>query len=960
MLDYRGNRTKTKERGDVSMRKEITERTRLAGKGSFSTAPQLCISLLIGIFIAALMLTPDKVLATESITSCSHCHGTPPVDGTARNNPSGQFPGSHNVHSGTGAGQYGLNCEICHVAPNYTWYSHQSDTVQVNLRWLSMNASDVMQSGSAPGWGSYSRGTSFTNWSTMPATNFGTCSNTYCHSRGDGGIKDSARPITANISARWGTITPGCSSCHGQEVNNPGTGAPWYTSGGANKANSHMLHAPGASGAGVCSRCHFATTSTGNTITSIGQHIKRTYSVVPNTGAGISYTYAYSTLGGTCTTSSCHGTGSSRRWGTNTATATCVKCHGVRSTTVAAYTTVNFAAPGWNTTGVDTSNTLGTLTGNVSSDPQVGAHDAHLRSTGGFKPGGVACNDCHTVPGTPYDSGHMNGTINLTWSSLVKNEGTSFPAAGTLTPGWNAGTTTCTNTYCHGNAFPTNAWGSFRSPSWTSGNLLTTASTKSTANCNPCHISPPTSSAKFNHAGYTIASACATCHAHEGNAAAHMNGTLFSSVDCLACHAASTTKALGYGSSAGSTVQIRQVVGSGGDFNMAEVPTGSRHLYGATTIVKWDCTVCHREGALATGDRNATYHNDGTWATGGGLVHLRNVDTTNETIGWTIDNKRWNTTDYANLDNFCLSCHDSDGSSQVAVNATNNGLYTGTAAWNTFRAGWASMGGVFPGRAAMSPFNSTDWRSGFNAASTSHASAGQGRAKIVDVKSQFNVNNPSQHGVIGARYSTKNTSWLTAAWSSYTTKKTRVNLRGVGETAVLSCADCHVLDAGSGAHGGVRKYNMWASSINDGICARCHSTTVYGGGGAGSRFTHTYDRSGTLGYGLPQGASTTVANCMMCHASYDTMSTVGRQNSYGGIHGSWTSQSGIGSTVAGYRFFPGTWRRQAMTTTAYSGTTAGACYFPNAGTDGFTNCTSHSGTGTTAVTTPAYGRPVNY
>ncbi len=494
----------------------------------------ISIAVIAGLSLGVVLLAPDSAHAV--IDSCDDCHGAPPVDGTARNNPSGQFPGSHNVHSGTGAGQYGLNCEICHVAPNYTWYSHQSDTVQVNLRWLSMNASDVMQSGSAPGWGSYSRGTSFTNWSTMPATNFGTCSNTYCHSRGDGGIKDSARPITANISARWGTITPGCSSCHGQEVNNPGTGAPWYTSGGANKANSHMLHAPGASGAGVCSRCHFATTSTGNTITSIGQHIKRTYSVVPNTGAGISYTYAYSTLGGTCTTSSCHGTGSSRRWGTNTATATCVKCHGVRSTTVAAYTTVNFAAPGFNGTGVDTWNSIGTVTSNVSNNPRVGAHDAHLRALGGYVAGGVACANCHTAPSNPYDAAHMNGTINLTFSSLARNAGNNAAKWTTLALSTSYAGGRCQNVYCHGGSAPAGVSGTgWTSISWTDGAYLANAAaTKNQTDCSRCHLSPPTRTTLYDHGG-TFGD-CAGCHNHEGSGPTHIDGTLYGIRDCNGCH----------------------------------------------------------------------------------------------------------------------------------------------------------------------------------------------------------------------------------------------------------------------------------------------------------------------------------------------------------------------------------------------------------------------------------------
>jgi hypothetical protein len=276
----------------------------------------------------------------------------------------------------------------------------------------------------------------------------------------------------------------------------------------------------------------------------------------------------------------------------------------------------------------------------------------------------------------------------------------------------------------------------------------------------------------------------------------------------------------------------------------------------------------------------------------------------------------------------------------------------------------------------MSPFNSTDWRSGYNAASTWFSNAGNfGRSKMVNVKDQFyagtagagaNYNgNPSQHAVLGQRYSTTWTSWRATAWSSYILKKRGSNVNVLRETALLTCADCHVLDAGAGAHGGARKYNLWASVISengtgsDGMCNRCHANVAYtasGGTANGSRYAHSYTRSTSVSYGLPNAYQNA---CLTCHAAWDGLTTITRQNSYGGVHGSWTSISNVGATAAGYRFFPGTWRKQAMTTTAYSGTTGISCYFPGTAGESFANCTSHNGA-TTAIGTPNYGRPVNY
>jgi hypothetical protein len=631
-----------------------------------------------------------------------------------------------------------------------------------------------------------------------------------------------------------------------------------------------------------------------------------------------------------------------------------------------------------------------------------GSHNKHAGTYS------MACTTCHVNNAT---LNHRNGTIQMSGQVGTAYKGGSF--AQTPTP---SAYQSCA-IYCH--SMGTGATGQAGDTRTLSSPNATMTWATSTSTCTTCHSTPPAYANKATTWGAAKANShsshptdCSICHndtTTDGvtvtDATKHTNqtydvvpkagfsfsytynvaGGLCSTVschgggsprwgtgawDCVTCHSGSMTKTLGGGGT------LRQVVGTGGDFNMGAVPTGSRHLFGATTIVKWDCIVCHMEGWYTTanaGKANAAYHNEGSGATGG-KVNLRNVDSPE--TGFAVDNKAWTTTDYTNMDNFCVTCHDANGSSAIAVNATNDGLLTGSLASSTMRAGWKSMGGTFPGSAAMSPFNSTDWRSGYNGASTSNAYAGEGRAKMVNVKDQFYAGsagagasyngNPSQHAVLGQRYATRNTGWLTAAWSDYVSKKTGINLKVSGETALLSCADCHVLDAGNGAHGGERKYNLWGSSIwgsgQNSMCDRCHSFLTYRGGGAanGSRFNHTYSRSNSSSYGLPQGSVTVPSACFTCHASYDSMTTIGRMNTYGGIHGSWTSTGGVGSTVAGYRFFPGTWRRQAMTTANYNSTTAGSCYFPANNTSGFSNCTSHSGTGTATVTTPAYPRPVNY
>lgn len=704
------------------------------------------IALTIGLFMSSLLFVPLTAQASGTLGACSTgaCHGNPPVDNdTSRDATSGTFKGSHNTHTGawytTNDARYGLSCEICHVAPNYTWNSHQGDTIQVNIRWMSV-AAGVLKTGSVAGWGSYSKGTSFAR-SNNPT--FGVCTNTYCHSNGSGGTQNAgaggdSRLIAANISPMWSTNTPGgagCTPCHGNETGNPGNGAPWYTStwnNGTVKANSHQAHA--ASG-DVCYKCHFSTTNTGNTITSVGNHIKGTYSVSP--GTGISYTYTYTTNGGTCATISCHG-GGSMKWGTGSA-------------------------------------------------------------------------------------------------------------------------------------------------------------------------------------------------------------------NCIGCHSAAFPKNLG---GAGT---IRNVAGAGGDFTMA-----SRHLRSVSTITKWDCMVCHLEGDASTG-KAGTDHNDGSGASGG-KVNVRNVD--NWSTGWAIDNRAWTTTDYTNLDQFCLNCHDSDGASQIAVTNTNNGLMTGT--WSTIRTGSSIS-------AALYPFNSAWVTAGVVSGSTQAAALT--RSRVTDVKTQFNPGggvigevwtttganyngNPSQHAVIGARYSTINTNWTAAAWSSFTLHKTGDNVNTTRETSLLSCADCHVLDSGSGAHGGANSYNLQYNTINS-FCYVCHAQTTYRygttGGTGGSRYAHG-------GYSRPHGAYTAYGmgggSCMLCHGGWSSSATQTYNQAYGGIHGSWGTYQG---GMVKYRFQPGTYRGSVFTNNDGWSTTnqTHSCYFINGtATSAFNNCNSHSGS--VGTYTPAYGRPTKY
>ena len=208
-------------------------------------------------------------------------------------------------------------------------------------------------------------------------------------------------------------------------------------------------------------------------------------------------------------------------------------------------------------------------------------------------------------------------------------------------------------------------------------------------------------------------------------------------------------------------------------------------------------------------------------------------------------------------------------------------------------------------------------------------------------------------------------------------KKMNQTQRTVRETARLSCADCHVLDSGRGAHGGTQLYNLATTTIGniDTLCQKCHLAVTYSGTVTvpASRVDHSdiftqdtvFTRTGISNFGWNTGGSAN-NKCMMCHAAYNGLNTVTKQGSYGGIHGNstWATYS-AGSTYGGYRFFPGTKMKVSPGTSDAGWATAGTgnCYFWTTASGGnarFSSCSQHDGTASGGSGTYNYGRPLRY
>jgi predicted CxxxxCH...CXXCH cytochrome family protein len=188
-------------------------------------------------------------------------------------------------HYGTGVVEPDGNCGQCHYSAKAVLTAkHINHKVEVDF---------VSKFG-----GTY-------NGTPEPGDGYSNCSNTYCHSNG---TSVSTYVVPATTTPDWGTTgLLACTGCHEYP--------PAYQN-GSPKANSHAGHS--SFGCGVC---HADTSADGTTISSTLTHVNKRYDLKP--GTGYSFTYSFSTGGGTCSSISCH-FNNSATWGT---VLKCGDCH---------------------------------------------------------------------------------------------------------------------------------------------------------------------------------------------------------------------------------------------------------------------------------------------------------------------------------------------------------------------------------------------------------------------------------------------------------------------------------------------------------------------------------------------------------------------------------------------------------------------------------------------------------
>ncbi len=317
------------------------------------------------LMIVLLSLAAVVVMAGQSFaaTTCSSCHGMPPLDSSdgSRNPGTGAFKGSHQTHVSAVGDK--SECVKCHNSANHTNSHAATDGYQIST------ASNIFNS---PSTAKYSRGTTFPQSSTPPT--LGTCRNVSCHFE--------------TVTPTWGKkptdpVATNCNTCHA---------TPRGASG------SHAKHEAGMTVAGItysglnsCSQCHpnygfgsystVASESKFSHATSAGKHKIAVNSFLVYTGGTVkSWLPSQAKVFTTCRATACHDTGRDGartiQWGTSKAA--CTACH--------------------------------------AQSPATFSHQKHLTGlTGKFKQNAV-CADCHNgyVEGTTVNAtDHIDGFVDV-------------------------------------------------------------------------------------------------------------------------------------------------------------------------------------------------------------------------------------------------------------------------------------------------------------------------------------------------------------------------------------------------------------------------------------------------------------------------------------------------------------------------------------------------------------------
>ncbi|MEI6702167.1 MAG: hypothetical protein WCL71_01365, partial [Deltaproteobacteria bacterium] len=416
----------------------------------------------------------------------------------------------------------------------------------------------------------------------------------------------------------------------------------------------------------------------------------------------------------------------------------------------------------------------------------------------------------------------------------------------------NASLTTCVN--CHNGAGVGQVQAAYSSNgqqfkakinvynAWTASNHKTAGVV-----CYTCHVGADSGA----HPGVVAANVCTPCH---GTTVPSMNadaahtataGGSTPSAGCIGCH--------NVGQNAGAAyVQDNNGVRA----ITTEFTKWSHHVTGVT-LQNAHCAACHLEGKVQDG----VIVTDPAYHMVDAKTHLRNADT-NADIQWDPA-----APSHSNMDNFCMSCHDSNGATGIAAIQAVMIPATGKTA------------------SASNPFGDT----------ISNQYDHLERPAVVDAAGQFATGNPSHHAVLGKKYSgrsrvSKGGTIVDAAFTAnssatnpgkrstifdagkftatYTTLADAVGESGarnggtsLGDDSTLHCGDCHTVGQFRAADVNVAPFNkvvIGAHGSNNEYMLRNNA-------GTDVRHTTNFRTDGVNGF-VAQDGNKPYLVCYNCHA----------------------------------------------------------------------------------------------
>lgn len=531
--------------------------------------------------------------STNSVTNtrCKKCHNYTATSGSAI------ATGDHTAH--VSGSTYNLSCRKCHAATTVDGSTISDKSHHVNKQVdVAFNNTTTAVNGTYNGLAS--------PVAKNVGSAYGTCTNTYCHSKGT----SITSPSAPNITAAWGsTLDSTCTGCHGGDNS---TATKMGTVGSV----VHTKHTQTYSYS--CVKCHETTVSGNRTISNYTNHVNRQVNIeFNNSTTAVSGTYNGSaspmsklpgSATGTCTNTYCHSKGTSitpsaatpnivPNW-TNNLNATCSSCHGNNST-------ANYK--------------MGTV-GSTS-------HLKHVQTYTGFN-----CDYCHAS--TVSDSrtvssvaNHVNRKVDVDFNVWVNTNATyGGSTLNSKLPG--ATMTTCANTYCHSNGtsvasgtIPANttvAWG-------TAGPLA----------CNSCHGNASYSS------DFRKGAPLYTTGSPKGNAhASHIRTGTLSGVymQCFNCHAATTQNSTSIADTANHVNKIYNAVASVFGLFSSEFRDGDN------TVNSTKVTLTHSYNASGSSCSNVSCHPVG--------LDITTTPSTPKTRS--TSTVKWNSS------GICIDCHNID------------------------------------------------------------------------------------------------------------------------------------------------------------------------------------------------------------------------------------------------------------------------------------------------------------